>query len=97
MALADEVGFPHKGFTDFVDNKVDPTTARCTPAVWFPNPERALGPGFFARMRIPAAAKYPALLIPRSRTRLGPIAEICLCGQRGEEGGVPSSENRSAD
>jgi multidrug efflux pump subunit AcrA (membrane-fusion protein) len=30
----------------------------------FPNPERALGPGFFARMRIPGSGKYPALLIP---------------------------------
>ena len=64
MALADEVGFPHKGFTDFVDNKIDPTTGTLHSRGVFPNPERALGPGFFARMRIPGSGKYPALLIP---------------------------------
>jgi len=64
MALADEEGFPHKGVTDFVDNKVDPTTGTLHCRGVFPNPERALGPGFFARMRIPGSGKYPALLIP---------------------------------
>jgi RND family efflux transporter MFP subunit len=64
MALADEVGYPNKGFTDFVDNKVDPTTGTLRCRGVFPNPERALGPGFFARMRIPGSGKYPALLIP---------------------------------
>jgi multidrug efflux system membrane fusion protein len=64
MALGDEVGFPHKGFTDFVDNKIDPTTGTLHCRGVFPNPERALGPGFFARMRIPGSGKYPALLIP---------------------------------
>src|SRR5712691_2653815 len=26
MELADETGFPHKGYMDFVDNRIDPTT-----------------------------------------------------------------------
>lgn len=64
MALADEVGYLHTGFTDFVDNKIDPTTGTLRCRGVFPNPERALGPGFFARMRIPGSGKYPALLIP---------------------------------
>ena len=66
MALADETGYPHKGFTDFVDNKIDPTTGTLHARGVFPNPERerALGPGFFVRMRIPGSGKYPALLIP---------------------------------
>jgi RND family efflux transporter MFP subunit len=64
MALADEAGYPNKGFTDFVDNKIDPSTGTLRCRGVFPNPERALGPGFFARMRIPGSGKYPALLIP---------------------------------
>ncbi|MGE4178928.1 MAG: efflux RND transporter periplasmic adaptor subunit [Limisphaerales bacterium] len=64
MALADEVGYPHMGFTDFVDNRIDPTTGTLRCRGVFPNPERTLGPGFFARMRIPGSGKYPALLIP---------------------------------
>lgn len=64
MALADEEGYPHKGFTDFVDNKIDPSTGTLLCRGIFSNPERTLGPGFFARMRIPGSGKYPALLIP---------------------------------
>ena len=64
MALANEEGFPHVGQTDFVDNKIDPTTGTLRCRGVFPNPERTLGPGFFARMRVPGSGKYPALLIP---------------------------------
>ncbi len=64
MALAGESGYPHTGFTDFVDNIIDPTTGTLRCRGVFPNPERAIGPGFFARMRIPGSGKYPALLIP---------------------------------
>lgn len=64
VALADETDFPRKGHVDFVDNKLDPTTGtvRCRGVI--ANPERALGPGFFARLRIPGSGKYPALLLP---------------------------------
>jgi len=64
MELADETGYPHRGFTDFVDNKIDSNTGTLRCRGVFPNPERALGPGFFARMRIPGSDKYTALLIP---------------------------------
>ena len=64
VALADEKDFPRKGHIDFVDNKVDPTTGtvRCRGVI--ANPERTLGPGFFARLRIPGSGKYSALLLP---------------------------------
>jgi RND family efflux transporter MFP subunit len=64
VALADEQGFPHKGHVNFVDNKLDPTTGtvRCRGVI--ANPEHTLGPGFFARLRIPGSGKYPALLLP---------------------------------
>jgi membrane fusion protein, multidrug efflux system len=64
MQLADEHDFPHRGQTDFVDNKIDPNTGTLRCRGVFPNPERVLGPGFYARMRIPGSGKYPALLIP---------------------------------
>lgn len=64
VALANETGFPRKGYVDFVDNKVDPTTGtvRCRGVI--PNPDRSLGPGFFARLRLPGSGKYQALLLP---------------------------------
>src|SRR2546426_2076519 len=64
MALADETGFPHKGFVDFVDNRVDPATGTLRGRGVFPNEDHSLSPGFFARIRIPGSGKYPALLIP---------------------------------
>lgn len=64
VALDDETDFPRKGYVDFVDNKIDPTTGtlRCRGVI--PNPERTLGPGFFARFRLPGSGKYSALLLP---------------------------------
>lgn len=64
MALGDEEGFPHKGHTDFVDNKIDPATGTLRSRSVFANPDRMLVPGFFARVRVPGSGKYPALLIP---------------------------------
>src|SRR5437588_10434954 len=64
MELADETGFPHKGYMDFVDNRVDPNTGTLRARGVFPNGDHSLSPGFFARLRIPGSGKYPALLIP---------------------------------
>src|SRR5882724_8363608 len=63
MALADETGFPHKGYMDFVDNRVDPNTGTLRARGVFTNADHSLSPGFFARMRITGSGKYPALLI----------------------------------
>ncbi|MDB6025345.1 MAG: mexE [Verrucomicrobiales bacterium] len=64
MGLADEDGFPHKGYMDFVDNRVDPNTGTMRARGVFPNEDHSLSPGFFARLRIPGSGKYPALLLP---------------------------------
>jgi RND family efflux transporter MFP subunit len=64
LGLADEESWPHKGYVDFVDNRVDPNTG----SVWlrgvFPNADRSLTPGFFARVNLPIGDPHPALLIP---------------------------------
>jgi multidrug efflux system membrane fusion protein len=64
IGLANEEGFPHQGAIDFVDNRVDPNTGTLRARGVFPNGDRSLTPGFFARLRITGSAKYPALLIP---------------------------------
>ena len=64
LGLADEVGFPHKGYIDFVDNRVDPNTGTMRGRGVFPNTDHSLSPGFFARVRFPGSGKYRALLIP---------------------------------
>jgi len=64
MQLADETGFPHKGYMDFVDNRIDPNTGTMRARGVFTNADHSLSPGFFGRIRIPGSGKYQALLIP---------------------------------
>jgi RND family efflux transporter MFP subunit len=64
LALANETGFPHQGYIDFVDNRLDPNTGTMTGRAVFPNPDPILTPGLFARVRIPGSGKYTALLLP---------------------------------
>jgi RND family efflux transporter MFP subunit len=64
VALANEEDFPRQGMIDFVDNKLDPATGTVRCRAVIANPERTLGPGFFARLRLPGSGKYPALLLP---------------------------------
>lgn len=52
LGLANEEGFPHLGGVDFVDNRVDPNTGTLRIRGRFDNPERILGPGLFARVRL---------------------------------------------
>ncbi len=64
MELGDETGFPHKGFMDWLDNRIDPSTGTLRARGVFRNEDRRLSPGFFARIRIPGSGKHQALLIP---------------------------------
>lgn len=66
LELANEQGYPHKGVIDFVDNRVSPGTGTLRVRGLFQNPapDYVLQAGFFARLRVPGSAKYPALLIP---------------------------------
>ncbi len=64
MELALEKGFPHKGHIDFVDNALDPTTGTIRARAVFPNPDKLMAPGFFARVRVPGSGSYEGLLIP---------------------------------
>jgi RND family efflux transporter MFP subunit len=64
LGLADEPGFPHRGVIDFVNNEVNPNTGTIRMRGVFRNEDRSLLPGFFARLRISASDKHPALLVP---------------------------------
>lgn len=66
MGLANETGFPHQGFIESVDNRVDAATGSILVRSQFPNPEGLLLPGLFARVRVPGSARQPAVLIPES-------------------------------
>ena len=64
LAVGNETGYPHKGQIDFFDNHVDEKTGTIRVRGVFSNSDRALVPGLFARVRIPAGPPVQALLIP---------------------------------
>ncbi len=66
MAVGDEAGWPHKGVIDFIDNRVDPNTGTTKARAVFETKDGLLGPGFFARLRVPRGSEQDALLVPES-------------------------------
>lgn len=63
MALVSETDWPHLGQIDFVDNALNPETGTILARGVFPNQDRLMAPGFFAKVRIPGSAEYDALLV----------------------------------
>ncbi len=64
LALADEKGFPRRGYIDFVDNRLDTKTGTMAGRAVFSNADLALTPGLFARVRLQGSLRYDALLVP---------------------------------
>jgi RND family efflux transporter MFP subunit len=63
LGLANEVGHPHRGTINFVDNQVNPKTGTLRLRGVFPNKDEALSPGYFARVRVPIGFPHQALLV----------------------------------
>ncbi len=63
LALADETGFPRRGYIESVDNHLNPATGSLTLRLVFPNDDQALLPGMFARVRVPVGKPQPTLLV----------------------------------
>lgn len=64
IGLADEVGFPHTGWIDFVDNQLDPNTGTMSGRAVLENPDMLLVPGLFVRLRLIGNGPAPGLLVP---------------------------------
>ena len=64
VELGNETDFPHEGYIDFVDNRLDPSTGTVRARVVLKNWNPAfITPGFFARVRIAGATPYRAALV----------------------------------
>ncbi len=65
VGLANEPNeFPHAGYLDFVDNRLDMGTGTMRLRAILPNKEHELTPGLFTRVRIPGSGRYEATLVP---------------------------------
>jgi RND family efflux transporter MFP subunit len=69
VGLSDEEGYPHRGFINFSDNRVDPSTGTLRVRGVMPNPKpaqgsfRFLSPGLFMRVRLPIGTPHQSILI----------------------------------
>ncbi|MGH7510522.1 MAG: efflux RND transporter periplasmic adaptor subunit [Gemmatimonadales bacterium] len=63
LGLANEEGFPHKGFVDFVDNQLNPQAGTIRFRAVFSNKDHLFTPGLFARIRLVGSGTYPAKLV----------------------------------
>jgi RND family efflux transporter MFP subunit len=63
LGLANEEGYPHEGYLDFVDNQVDPSTGTIRARAVFDNKQRLFTPGLFARLKLEGTDRHDAVLI----------------------------------
>jgi multidrug efflux system membrane fusion protein len=63
LGLANEQGFPHTGYVDFVDNQLNPETGTIRARGVFSNKDRVFTPGLFARLKLIGSARYRAVLV----------------------------------
>jgi RND family efflux transporter MFP subunit len=64
-ALSDETGFPHRGTIEYVAPAIDQATGTLLVRGIMPNPDRALLPGVFVKIRLPMGkVVQSALLVP---------------------------------
>ncbi len=65
LLLTDGSIYPHPGRITGVGRQIGPTTGALRVEALFPNPENALRPGQFARVRVKFDVKRDALLVPQ--------------------------------
>lgn len=64
LQLADEQEFPHHGWFESLDNRVQSGTGSIVLRAIIPNSSGRLLPGMFARIRIPLSAEQDTIVIP---------------------------------
>jgi membrane fusion protein (multidrug efflux system) len=81
LILADDSVWPHPGEFSVADRQIDPTTGTLTVAALFPNPERTLRPGQYAKVRAQLRTIPDALLVPqRAVTEMQGTFRIAVVG-----------------
>lgn len=64
VTLADGTPYPHRGLVDFADPQVDPKTGTFSVRAEMPNPDRALLPGQFTKVKLLMDIREDAIAVP---------------------------------
>jgi len=65
LILSDNTTYQYKGKFDFIDRSIDPTTGAILLQASFPNPNKLLRPGQFAKVRIKVKVVENGILVPQ--------------------------------
>ena len=63
LQLADERDFPHHGYIESFDNRLNADTGSILLRAVFPNADGRVVPGLFARIRVPLSERHSVLLV----------------------------------
>ena len=72
LVLEDGTVYPHPGLLNFFDLRLDEATGTAAFRAEFPNPDRALLPGQFVRVRVDAGVRSGGLLVPQRAVSVTP-------------------------
>ncbi len=64
LILADGAAHPHRGKFVFIDRAVDTQTGTLRVRAEFPNPDKVLRPGMFARIKVDLGVRPDSILVP---------------------------------
>ena len=78
LLLEDGSAYPQTGRIFFTDMAVDPSTGAVSLRAEFPNPQRELLPGMFARVRFPEAMADNAIRVPQRAVQAGPQGQFVM-------------------
>ena len=70
ITLADGTVYPRKGLVDFADPKVDPKTGTFMVRAEMPNPDHALLPGEFTRVKLLMDVREKAIVVPSKAVQI---------------------------
>lgn len=72
LVLADGSVYPHKGRVDYVAPTIDPQTGSLAMRAAIANPNRALSPGQFVRVRVQGLERANVIIVPQRAVLQGP-------------------------
>jgi membrane fusion protein (multidrug efflux system) len=85
LFLTDDRPLPQKGFIVFVERAVDPKTGTIAVRAAFPNPDKTIRPGQFARVRGVVEQRAGAVLVPQLAVQEQQGAKTALVVEAGDK------------
>jgi membrane fusion protein (multidrug efflux system) len=88
VRMADGVTYGKTGKLDFSDVRISPATGTSDARAELPNPDTALRPGQFVKVRLTGAVRQGAVRVPQRAVLEGPTGKFVYLAVPGDKGGA---------